>query len=86
VADTLDQDVQALKAWLRTAWHYLADPSITRFERRELRNYMKEADVALRAGLQKVAARERSRMEGDAAYSRAPPPDFLILKVEVPGV
>jgi hypothetical protein len=82
VADTLDQDVQALRERLRIAWRNLADPSITRFERRELRNYMKEADAALRAGLQKVAAREGERKERDATYSRVPPPDFRILKVE----
>ena len=83
MADALDQDVQALKAWLRTAWHYLADPSITRFERRELRNYMKEADAALRTGLQRVAARESDLKERETTYSRLQSPDFRILKVEV---
>jgi hypothetical protein len=80
MADTLDQDVQALKEWLRIAWRYVADPSITRFERRELRNYMKEADAALRTGLQKIVARERPRKERDtilsagatAGYAKAP--------------
>ena len=59
VADSLDQDLQALKQWLASAWCYLAEPSITSYERRELRNYMKEANTALRTGLQRVAARER---------------------------
>ena len=63
VADTLDQDLQALKQWLESAWRYLAEPSITRYERRELRNYMKEADTVLRIGLQKVAAREKALRE-----------------------
>ena len=81
MADTLDQDVQALKEWLRTAWRYLADPSVTRFERQELRNYMKEADAALRTGLQKVAARERVRKEKYATYSQVRLPDFRIMKV-----
>jgi hypothetical protein len=83
VADTLDQDVQALREWLRNAWRYLADPSITRFERRELRNYMKEADAALRTGLQRVAARESDLKERETTYSRLQSPDFRILKVEV---
>lgn len=82
MADTLDQDLRALKEWLRTAWRYVADPSITTFERRELRNYMKEADAALRAGLQKVAARETARKEREAAQARFRVPDFRILKVE----
>lgn len=81
MADTLDRDVQALKEWLRTAWRYLADPSSTRFERRELRNYMKEADAALRSGLRKVEARERARKESYAAYSGVRLPNFRILKV-----
>ena len=79
--DTLDQDVQALKDWLRSAWRSLASPSITPFERREIRNYMKEADAALRAGLQKVAAREKARKEG-FANPWAQSPDFRILKIE----
>jgi len=82
MADTLDQDVQALKEWLRIAWRYVADPSITRFERRELRNYMKEADAALRTGLQKIVARERARKERSAIYPPVPLPDFRVLKVE----
>jgi hypothetical protein len=54
MADILDQDVQLLKEWLRSPWAYLGQPSLTRFERRELRNLMKQADEGLRAGLQKV--------------------------------
>ncbi len=83
MADALDQDVQALKEWLRRAWRHLAEPSITRYERQELRNSMKEADVALRASLQKVAAREKARRE---SYNLPSPgqirlPDFRILKL-----
>jgi hypothetical protein len=69
VADTLDQDVQALKEWLGTAWRHLGEPSMTRFERQELRNYMKEAEAALRAGLQKIAARDKSSIEKYALCS-----------------
>jgi hypothetical protein len=83
VADTLDQDLQALKQWLASAWRYLAEPSITRYERRELRNYMKEADTALRIGLQKVAAREKALKESyDASHGRIQLPDFRILRVD----
>jgi hypothetical protein len=82
VADTLDQDVQALKEWLGTAWRYLGESSMTRFERQELRNYMKEVEAALRTGLQKIAARDSARMEKYGNYSWAQLPDFRILKVE----
>jgi hypothetical protein len=79
----LDQDVQALKQWLRSAWRYLAEPSITRYERRELRNYMKEANTALRTGLQKVAAREKALRESyDASRGRIQVSDFRILRVD----
>ncbi|HXB77711.1 MAG TPA: hypothetical protein VNX23_09960 [Bradyrhizobium sp.] len=82
MADTLDQDVQALKEWLAVAWRLLADPSSTRFERQELRNYMKEADAALRAGLQKIAAREMARKDRYGNYSFAELPNFRVLNIE----
>lgn len=62
MADALARDVQALKQWLRTAWSRLANPSMTLFERQELRNAMKEAEVALRAGVEKLAARDMARV------------------------
>ena len=58
MADTLDQDVHALKEWLRSAWRLLAEPTLTRFERQELRNYMREAEAALTAGLRRLSARQ----------------------------
>lgn len=84
MADTLDQDVQALKEWLRQAWCHLAQPSLTSFERQELRNRMRLVDAKLRAGLQKVAANDRGILAGDrhAGHSRAQHPDFRLLKVE----
>ena len=82
MADTLDQDVQALKEWLGSAWRFLADPSSTRFERQELRNYMKEVDAALRAGLQKIAAREIARKDRYGSYSWTELPNFRVLNIE----
>jgi hypothetical protein len=73
VADALDHDVEALKDWLRGAWRYLADPSITRLERRQLREYMKQADADLRAGLQQLAARE-TRNDKGKIFNRAAKP------------
>ena len=82
MADTLDQDLCALKEWLRGAWRYLADPSSTSFERREIRNYMKDADAALRSGLKQVAARERSRYEAVSDVFAVRRLDFRILRLE----
>jgi hypothetical protein len=45
--EILDQ-IHTLQRWLKTAWRRLGDPALTTFERRELRNQMKEADAALR--------------------------------------
>jgi hypothetical protein len=83
VADTLDQDVQAIKEWLAGAWRYLAQPSLTRYERREIRNMMKQADEALRLGLQKRRTRDDVGREGsDAGDASSTPLDLRILNLE----
>src|SRR6516164_9821090 len=68
MSDTLDQDVQALKEWLGKAWRYLAQPSLTRFQRQEMRNQMRLADAKLRAGLQKIASRDKLILTGSAFH------------------
>jgi len=65
MAETLDQDVTNLTKWLRGAWRYLADPSLTSFDRREIRNCMKDAEVALAAGLRRIADREKAWREAE---------------------
>ena len=82
MANTLDQDVHALKEWLRVAWRYLADCSLTSFERRELRNYMKDAGYALSSGLKEAAARDRARREAENAILGGRHCDFRILRVD----
>jgi hypothetical protein len=59
MGDTLDQDVHALKQFLDKAWHYLASPSLSRFQRQEMRNQMRLTEEA-RIALKKVAARDRA--------------------------
>ena len=82
MTDTVDRDVQALKEWLRRAWRTLADPTLTSYERRELRNYMKEANVGLRAGLKQISERDaiRRRSVNDILTVRRP--DFRILQLD----
>jgi len=64
MADALDQDVQVLKNWLRGAWLFLASkPSLTSFERRELRNSMKQVESTLRAGISQLRAEQRVRTQ-----------------------
>jgi hypothetical protein len=82
IADTLDQDLRVLKEWLRGAWRYLADPSSTAFQRREIRNYMKDADVALRSGLKQLAARKRARREALGDVVAVQRPNFRILRLD----
>jgi len=80
MSDTLDQDVQALKEWLGQAWRYLAQPSLTRFQRQEMRNQMRLADAKLRAGLRKIASRDKLILtgNGDADRAGAQPHDHLL--------
>jgi hypothetical protein len=40
--------IHTLQRWLAAAWRRLGDPSLTAFDKRELRNQMKQADTALR--------------------------------------
>lgn len=61
MADTLERDVQALKEWLRQAWGYLGNASLTRFERQEIRNQIRQTDAELRKCLQRIAAQNQAR-------------------------
>jgi hypothetical protein len=83
MTDDLDHDVRLLKEWLRGAWHFLSDPSSTRFERREIRNTMKEVDVALRTALNRISARETARRETDRVVAAVAPPALRILTLDV---
>jgi hypothetical protein len=81
MGDDLDQDVRALKEWLRSAWNQLAQSSMTRFDRRELRNYMRLAETALQIASGRVAARDKRRRElFNARKDSKPAPDFRLLK------
>jgi hypothetical protein len=82
MSDNFDNDVRALKEFLQGAWRFLADPSSTRFDRREIRNRMREADVALREGLKTIASRERARRDAERAIATGPRLDFRILKLD----
>jgi hypothetical protein len=82
MASTLDEDVRALKEGIRAAWRRLADPAMTSYDRRETRNYMKEAELALSAGLKRIADGARSRRAIEKA-SLAKRLDFRIIRLDV---
>lgn len=82
MAEDLDQDLQALKQWLRKAWCSLSDASLVPFERRELRNYMREAEIALGTGLKRVEQREQTRREAEKALTVRRQLDFRIIRLD----
>jgi len=44
----IHKQIATLQRWLAGAWRRLGDPALTQFDKRELRNQMKQADLALR--------------------------------------
>ncbi|MGY3698414.1 hypothetical protein ACE103_20955 [Bradyrhizobium sp. ma5] len=73
----LDQNIRELQEWLRTAWQQLADPSLTAFSRRELRNQMKQCHADLRVQLQ--AASKQMLSQPAAAGKTFVRPELRIL-------
>ena len=65
----IQQHIATLQRWLARAWRRLGDPAMTPFDKRELRNQMKQTDLALRQCLallseQKSAQRTQARADG----------------------
>ena len=60
-ADILSRNIHALKELQRVAWRNLADPALTIFERREIRNEIKHSDAELRSYLEMISDRSRFR-------------------------
>jgi hypothetical protein len=65
--DTLNHKIRELKEWQTVAWRRIADSSVTTFERREIRNQLKQCDVELRRCLVMTSERHRFRRRGTAA-------------------
>ena len=57
--DILSRKIKELTEWQRVAWRRVADPTVTQFERREIRNHIKESDEHLRYYLGMVSDRLR---------------------------
>ena len=83
MGDTLDQDVHALKQFLDKAWHYLASPSLSRFQRQEMRNQMRLTEETLRIVLKKVAARDRALVQiFNVRHKLRSPPTLRLLSFD----
>ena len=66
----LERNIHALKKVQTVAWQRLARPSLTVFERREIRNEIKQSDAELRSYLEMMSDRSRFRerpVESDVA-------------------
>ena len=57
--DILSRKIGELKEWQRVAWRRIADPLVTSFERREIRNHIKQSDEELRTCLGMMSERIR---------------------------
>ena len=68
--DALERNILDLKDWLSGAWRHLARPSLTKFERRELRNEMNRCSVELRRCLELVSNERARRRTASAASAR----------------
>jgi hypothetical protein len=75
--EILDMNIRELQEWLRKAWQQLADPSLTAFSRRELRNQMKQCSADLRMHLQ--AASERPPGPASSASRTFGRPELRLL-------
>jgi len=62
--DVLSRKIHEFKEWQRVAWRRVADPVLTVFERREIRNHIKASDEELRRYL--VMMSERLRFQACA--------------------
>ena len=66
--DALSRNIDELKNWQNVAWRRVADPSVTPFERREIRNHIKQSDEVLRSylGIMSERVRFKARAVEDA--------------------
>jgi len=77
--DNLSRKVIELKEWQRVAWRRVADPLVTDFERREIRNHIKESDEALRYYLEMISERLRSQARTVDPRDNSPKVQFRLL-------
>jgi hypothetical protein len=59
--DALVRDIDAQKALQREAWRELAGSALTTFDRREIRNRIRQSEAELRVSLQIMTERLRYR-------------------------
>ena len=65
--DILSRKIRELTNWQTVAWRRLAEPLLTAFERREIRNHMKESDAELHRCLGMMSDRLRFQARAERA-------------------
>jgi hypothetical protein len=76
----IQNQIATLQRWLAAAWRRLGDPALTPFDKRELRNQMKQADLALRQCLalaSELKSAQRTKGTADARTFVKPGLRFL---------
>ena len=82
------ENISTLQRWLAAAWRRLGDPALTAFDKRELRNQMKQADGALRRCLalatelnsaQKAGAKDSAKADGKSDARSFAKPELRFL-------
>jgi hypothetical protein len=69
--EVLDRNIIELKGWLNAAWRHLAKSSLTKFERGELRNEMRQCNTELRRCLELVRAERARRRKQSSSDTRS---------------
>jgi hypothetical protein len=76
----IQHNIATLQRWLAGAWRRLGDPSLTQFDKRELRNQMKQADASLRRCLAlSVELKSAKNNKGTADVRAFAKPDLRFL-------
>ena len=76
----IQNHIATLQRWLAAAWRRLGDPALTLFDKRELRNQMKQADLALRQCLAlSVEPKSAQKTKGGADICSFAKPDLRFL-------
>jgi hypothetical protein len=75
--DILNRKIRDLMDWETIAWRRISDPSVTTFERREIRNHLKVCEEELRHCL--AIQSERIRARRAAEIRDTPVPKFRVL-------
>ena len=80
--DILSRDIHALKELQRIAWGQLASPSLTNFDRREIRNRIRQSEIDLRNFLNMRSERTGLPMRPVPEASYRARPKFRLLAAD----